>query len=99
MIASLHMSENYGLWKRFDTDEVLGIVFFSSAMSFMMEVNKDMNTAWMLELIPICICQLPSLNPFKEGDPSFSSNMGRDKLSKTQFIKIGHKPTAVPLND
>ena len=34
------MSENHGLLKRFGTAEVLGIV--SSATSFKMEVNKDM---------------------------------------------------------
>ena len=34
------MSENHGLLKRFGTAEVLGIV--SSAMSFKMEVKKDM---------------------------------------------------------
>ena len=40
LIASLQMSENYGLLKRFGTAEVLGIV--SSAMFFKMEITKDM---------------------------------------------------------
>ena len=43
LIASLQMSENHGLLKRFGTAEVLGIV--SSAMSFKMEVNKDMGSS------------------------------------------------------
>ena len=43
LIASFQMSENHGLLKRFGTAEVLGIV--SSAMSFKMEVNKDMGSS------------------------------------------------------
>ena len=43
LIAFLQISENHGLLKRFGTPEVLGIV--SSAMSFKMEVNKDMGSS------------------------------------------------------
>ena len=43
LIACLQMSENHGLLKRFGTAEVLGMV--SSAMSFKMEVNKDMGSS------------------------------------------------------
>ena len=43
LIASLQMSENHGLLKRFGTAELLGIV--SSAMSFKMEVKKDMGSS------------------------------------------------------
>ena len=43
LIASLQMPENYDLLKRLGTAEVLVIV--SSAMSFKMEVNKDMGSS------------------------------------------------------
>ena len=43
LIASLQMPKNYDLLKRLGTAEVLGIV--SSAMSFKMEVNKDMGSS------------------------------------------------------
>ena len=39
LIASLQLSEKYGLLKRFGTADVLGIV--SSAMSLRMEVNNE----------------------------------------------------------
>ena len=43
MIASLQVSVNHDLLKRFGTAEVLGIV--SSAMSFKIEVNKDIGSS------------------------------------------------------
>ena len=43
LIASLQISENYGLLKRFGTAKVLGIV--SSGMSFKMEVKKDIGSS------------------------------------------------------
>ena len=66
LIASLQISENHGLLKRFGTAEVLGIV--SSAMSFKMEVNKDMGSSECCidaGIDPSLPRQLPSLNPFK----------------------------------
>ena len=43
LIACLQISENHGLLKRFGTAKVIGIVCF--AMSFKLEVNKDMGSS------------------------------------------------------
>ena len=85
------MSENHGLLKRFGTAEVLGI--FSSAMSFKMEVNKDMGSSasamadwcrrvphrcWNSSQFAFASFHIWTLS--RQGGPSFSSKMGKWSL-------------------
>ena len=76
LIACLQMSENYGLLKRCWNCRSLRNSFFCSVLQDgskqrhgIISIRNDRlvqtSAAWMLELIPVCPCQLPSLNPFK----------------------------------
>ena len=85
------MSEKHGLLERFGTAEVLGIV--SSAMSFKMELNKDMGSSasemadWCRRVLQRCwnwsqfaFARFHLWTLSREGGPSFSSKMGKWSL-------------------